>query len=162
MASSEKLKISQHRSSISRLGTLHENLGETGQRTQTIVLEKSDIHFDNIYQGALNIEKHPSALKITLNVVQNVSGSDAKHTSYIASVEELFVQSELTSVELRWFAYDDGFVPSNNSLVGKIKLGLIELNMTFYPATAEETPDAWICFVYMESAISLTKGLNSP
>jgi len=158
MTSNGKLKISQYKNSISRLRTLHETLGEMGDRAQTIILENSDIHFDNIYQGILSIEKHPSALKIALKVVQSISGSDAKHTSYIASVEELFVPSELASVELRWFTYDDGFVPSTNSLVGKIKLGLVELNMTFYPAAAEETPDAWICFVSIESAISPPNG----
>ncbi len=153
MASNGKLKISQYKSSISKLASLHETLGETGQRTHTIVLEKSDIHFDNIYQGILSVEKHQSAFRIALKVVQSMSGSDAEHTSYIVSVEDLLVPSVLTSVELKWFAYDDGFVPSNNSLVGTIKLGLVGLNMTFYPATAEEMPDAWICFVTTENAI---------
>ncbi|MBQ08101.1 MAG: hypothetical protein CMN11_16440 [Roseobacter sp.] len=153
MTSNGKLKISQYKSSISKLASLHENLGEMGDRTQRIILENSDIHFDNTYQGILSVEKHQSAFRIALKVVQSMSGSDAKHTSYIVSVEDLLVPSVLTSVELKWFAYNDGFVPSNNSLVGKIKLGLVELNVTFYPATAEETPNAWICFVTIENAI---------
>ena len=153
MASNGKIKISQYKSSISKLASLHETLGEMGDRTQRIILENSDIHFDNTYQGILSVEKHPSAFRIALKVVQSMSGSDAEHTSYIASVEDLLVPSVLTSVELKWFAYDDGFVPSNNSLVGTIKLGLVELNMTFYPATAEEMPEAWICFVTIENAI---------
>jgi hypothetical protein len=67
MASNGKLKTSQYKNSISRLGSLHETSGEMGDRTQTIILGSSDIHFDNIYQGILSIEKHPWDRFVDLN-----------------------------------------------------------------------------------------------
>ncbi|MCX8226326.1 MAG: hypothetical protein OTI35_09645, partial [Sulfitobacter sp.] len=120
------------------------------RNTHTIALERPQNSDATIYYGALKIASHLPALGFVLEIIEADAELGVKDQQYVAKVTKLPFSSPIERVDLKWFAYNDGFLSEPNHLIGSIEFGRIELVLSFYQVKIYSAPDEWLCILFIK------------